>query len=87
MAVVILSHTVADYATWKPLYEQDSARRDAAGLKEVICGQKSDNPNTVYVVWETDTPEAVDQMFADPELAEKMKAAGVTSSPEVVIVK
>ena len=87
MAIVILSHTVADYATWKNIYSQDSARRDAAELKEVICGQKSDDPNKVYVVWETDAPEAIDKMFNDPELAAKLQEAGVTSKPDIVIVQ
>ncbi|MEZ5043141.1 MAG: hypothetical protein R2828_24810 [Saprospiraceae bacterium] len=85
MAVVILSHTVADYNTWKPIYDADAARRADAGFKELICGQ--DAPNSVYIVYETDTPEIIQQMFADPNLVELMKEAGVTSPPKVVIVK
>ncbi|MCH8903890.1 MAG: DUF3764 family protein [Bacteroidetes bacterium] len=87
MAVIILTHSVEDYDKWKPLYDDDRTRRDEAGLKEVICGQKSDDPKQVYVVWETDNPDSIQAMFDDPELKEKMEQAGVTSPPEITIVK
>ena len=87
MAVVILSHSVADYEAWRPHYDADKARRKEAGFKEVICGQRADDPHAVYMVFETEKPEIVHQMLADPELAETMKAAGVTSPPEVIIIK
>lgn len=87
MAIVILSHQVADYASWKPHYDGDSLRRKNAGIKDVFCGQKSDDPNLVYMIWETENPESVDQMLGDPDLAKKMQEAGVISKPEVVVVK
>ena len=87
MAIVILSHKVADYSTWKPHYDGDSARRENAGYTDVFCGQKSDDPNMVYMIWESENIESLDKMLADPELAKKMKEAGVISKPEVVIIK
>ena len=50
MSVVILSHTVADYDAWRPYYDADGARRAEAGFKEVICGQRADDPNSVYII-------------------------------------
>ena len=85
MATIILSHEVADYAAWKPHYDADSARREGAGLKELSVGHQSDNPKKVFMVWEGDA-EVVDKMLQDPDLAEKMKEAGVVSKPEVIIV-
>ena len=85
MATIIMSHDVADYATWKPVYDADSARRDDAGFRELAVGTKSDNPNSVYIIWDGDAA-IMDQMMRDPDLEAKMKEAGVTSAPEVTII-
>ena len=85
MAIIILNHEVKDFATWKPHYDGDSQRRKQAGFKEVAVGTHSDNPKMVYMIWEGD-PAAVKTMLADPELAAKMKTAGVVSAREVVVV-
>ena len=85
MSTIILSHDVKDFASWKSEYDADSARRKNAGLKELAVGTQSDNPNKVFMIWEGD-PGALDQMLHDPELKEKMEAAGVISPPEVTII-
>ena len=85
MATIIMNHDVEDYATWKPVYDADSARRDDAGFRELAVGTKSDNPNRVYIIWDGDAA-IMDQMMQDPDLTEKMKEAGVTSAPEVTII-
>ena len=60
-------------------------RRDNAGFKELAVGTQSDNPNKVYIIWEGD-PVIMDQMMQDPDLEAKMKEAGVTSKPEVIVI-
>ena len=78
MAVVVLSHPVADFKSWKTVYDGDAERRSRAGLKEVIVGQDANDPNMVYMVFETDNPGVIQQMLSDPNLAEVMKESGVT---------
>ena len=85
MAVIILSHEVKDFASWRPIYDADSARRDSAGLKEVAVGTQSDNPNKVFMIWEGD-PSNAEKMMQDPELGIKMKEAGVLGQPEITII-
>ena len=87
MAVVILSHPVADFNHWKTVYDQDAERRSGAGLKEVTVGQDSNDPNMVYMIYETSNPGVLQQMISDPNMAEAMKEAGVTGPPTVVILK
>ena len=86
MAIIILSHDVKDFDAWKPYYEADSVRLDKAGFKELVVGTQSDNPKKVFIIWEGD-PVKIDKMFQDPELVELMKEAGVTSAPEVTVIK
>ena len=85
MATIIVTHDVVDYAAWKPKYDEDSARRASQGIKELAVGSQSDNPKKVYLIWEAD-PALVEQMLQDPELAVKMKEAGVAGKPEVVVL-
>lgn len=54
MAIIILNHDVRDFASWKPIYDGDAARRENAGFREIAVGTKSDNPNKVYMIWEGD---------------------------------
>ena len=85
MATIILSHDVKDYASWKPHYEADKARRQNAGFKEIAVGTKSDDPNKVIMIWDGD-PAAIDSMLKDPDLKELMETAGVISPPEITII-
>jgi len=85
MATIILSHDVKDFASWKPHYDGDTTRRTSAGFKELAVGTHSENPNKVFMIWQGD-PVALDNMLKDPELKEKMEAAGVVSAPEVTII-
>jgi hypothetical protein len=85
MAIIIMSHEVADFATWKPIYAADAPRRTQAGFKELAVGTQADNPKKVYMIWEGD-PAAIQPMMSDPDLETKMKEAGVTSAPEVIVL-
>ena len=85
MATIILSHDVENFDSWKPYYEADSSRREEAGFKELAVGTQSDDPKKVFMIWQGD-PVKVEKMLQDPELAELMKEAGVTSVPEVTII-
>jgi hypothetical protein len=40
----------------------------------------------VYIIWETGKVDGLLKMISDPDLAEKMKEAGVTSQPEMVLL-
>lgn len=85
MATIILYHDVKDFASWKPHYEGDSPRRKNAGFREIAVGTQSGKPNRVYMIWEGD-PGKIEPMLNDPQLAEKMKEAGVISKPEVIVI-
>jgi hypothetical protein len=85
MAVIIMSHDVKDFASWKPIYDADADRRINAGFKELAVGTQADNPKKVIMIWEGD-PSPLDQMLQDPELKEKMEEAGVIGKPEFTVI-
>ena len=85
MAVVIVSHDVKDFATWKPYFDGDSTRRTNAGVKQIAVGTKSDDPHKVFMIFEGE-PKNFEAMMNDPVLEKTMKEAGVVSKPEVVVL-
>ncbi len=87
MATIIANHKVADFNSWLPYYTADEWRRKAAGLKDIKVSGKVDDPNHVYMIWETDDPEKVQKMSGDPELQKLMKESGVVSGLEIVVLK
>lgn len=82
VGTVFITHTVADYEAWRPLYDADGARRAEAGLDELGVYRASDDENLILISWQAKDGAIVQAMLADPSLAEKMKEAGVMSKPE-----
>lgn len=87
MSIIILKHKVENYKNWRLFYDQDKARRDRAGLNEIICGQRTDEPNLVYMIFESSDAGKVREMLKDPELKDLMEDAGVISKPELIILE
>ena len=81
--VAEITHTVKDYAKWRPVFDADSNNRKANGLETIVVGREIDRPNNIMTAYTvTDMQKAKD--FANsPNLKEKMKAAGVISKPDI----
>jgi hypothetical protein len=87
MATIIINHRVKDFHQWKSYYDADVKRRDAAGLQEISVGRMKEDPNNIYMIWESSNPEAAKRMAEDPELKALMEKAGVISEPEMIILE
>lgn len=80
--VMLIKHSVADYAKWKPAFDAHSPIRKENGQTDLDLLRGIDNPNLVLVVEKiTDVQKAKD--FTQlPDLKETMEKAGVNSAPE-----
>ena len=87
MPTVIISHKVENYKKWKEIYDRDEERRSQAGLREISAGQKADEPNIVYMVFEASDSNKVKEMMQDQNLKDLMDEAGVISKPELIIIE
>ena len=85
MAMVFVQHRVADFEVWKPLFEEDKDRRTGAGVRDVGVFRQAGDENMILVSFETDDPAGFMKMMGDPDLAAKMKEAGVISEPQAWI--
>lgn len=84
MVYVNVRHTVAEYEQWRPFFDQDEARRQAAGATGANQVYRDlDDPNTITIVIEWDNAENARKFLDDPALREVMQKAGVVGMPAV----
>lgn len=77
---ILVSHTVADYDTWKAAFDGHAAARKAAG----ILGHHINRDGNRVTVYLPATDRArLDAFLASDDLQATMKGAGVTSPPTV----
>jgi quinol monooxygenase YgiN len=80
MTTAIVLHRVADYDTWRPIYDGLDDARDAAGVLHHEVLRSEDDANLVIVRHDfTDRP-AAESFFASAELKQGMEAAGVDTA-------
>ncbi|MEP6749960.1 MAG: hypothetical protein ABJB86_19635 [Bacteroidota bacterium] len=78
-----ITHTVKDYAKWRPAFNSDSTARKASGLTELVVARENDKPNNILIVLNvSDIPKAK-EFAADPRLKDVMTKNGVVSKPEI----
>ena len=82
MSYVIVQHTVADYARWKPIFDADGANRQAAGSQGGQLFRSADDPNEVVMLFEWDLEQAR-QYSQREEVRAKMQEAGILDPPEI----
>jgi quinol monooxygenase YgiN len=83
MTTVIVQHSVADFDTWKPAFEEHGAVRASHGCSSVDVYRGAEDPNAVTVVMSYPTLDAAKAFTSDPSLREVMAQAGVTGPPSI----
>ena len=83
MPYLFVTHTVEEYAKWKPVFDEHGAFRKANGSKGAHVFQSADNPNEVVLLFEWANLENARQFVQSPNLREAMERAGVTGPPDV----
>jgi len=88
MTHLFMRHRIANYETWRRVFDADAARRVQAGVQDVGVFREAEDPENVLVVQKIDADVATVQamlagMMADPDLAASFAEAGVLEAPEV----
>ena len=84
MINLLIRHTIADYAKWRPGFDaHESARRTAGATGVSHVYRDVENPNQITVMAEWDNAENARKFASDPSLKAAMEEGGVTSAPEV----
>jgi len=84
--VVIVTHGVKEYDSWRKGYDADESNRKNAGFK--VWGVYADvnNPNMISIIGEFPNAAAADAFTTSPKLKEVMEKAGVVGKPDVKVL-
>ncbi len=80
-ALLAVRHNVADYAAWREVYDSAEPIRARHGCSAKAVYSAPGNDTDVFVTHEFPDVAAAQGFAADPELAAKMQASGVTGAP------
>lgn len=83
MTILAVNHDVADYDTWKRVF--DEFGKAERGVLFHRINRSVDNPNNITVVHGFENEQAARAFVADPELAAAMGRAGATTAPRIEI--
>lgn len=86
MTTVIVSHSVADFDTWKPVYDAHEGRA-ANGCQSAEVLRSTDDPNAITIVMRYPSTEQAQGFLNDASLKEAMKNAGVQGAPDIRVLE
>ncbi len=81
--ILSVAHRVADFDSWKPVFDEHGARRKAHGALGHRVLRRSDDSNTVMVLTEFGDRSQAEAFLTDPSLRAAMDRAGVEGVPEI----
>ena len=83
MIKMTVRHKVADFAKWKPVYDQHDVVRKQFGCQAADVFSNVQNPNDVMVVLQWENKEQAMKFGQSPTLKEAEERGGVVGVPEV----
>ena len=80
--LLLIRLRVADYAKWKPVFDERQSSRAQHGAKRHWVYRSTEDGNDVAISVEFPTVDQAKAYAADPALREAMARAGVSGPPE-----
>ncbi|MGA9120461.1 MAG: hypothetical protein WB699_13950 [Bacteroidota bacterium] len=84
--VVVITHEVKEYTSWRKGYDADASNRKMAGFKVMGVYADVNNPNMITVIGEFPSAAAAEAFTTSPKLKEVMENAGVIGKPDVKVL-
>lgn len=78
-------HQVRDYDQWRPAFDGHRSVREQHGCTEEAVYRGADDPNSICIVMQFPSRDAVLGFLSDPSLKTTMDSAGVVSEPVAVL--
>ena len=76
MIVKLTQDLARGFAPWKEMYFENKAELEAIGGKLIYAGSEKDNDNTMLVLIDFESPEAMKAFAVHEEMKAKRAAAG-----------
>jgi hypothetical protein len=84
--VTTISHSVKDYAAWKPVYDSAEELRKSAGIHDNLILRSLSDENMITVLGNSSSAAKFNEFMSNPGLKTAMDKAGVISKPEVKVL-
>ncbi len=81
--ILSVAHRVADFDSWKRVFDEHGASRKAHGAVGHRVLRRSDETDKVMVLTEFGDRSQAEAFLADPSLGAAMGRAGVEGAPEI----
>ena len=85
-SLLVIHHTVADYAQWRPGYDAHKSVRDAAGLSNCTVRTTIGKPTDVFIACEISDLAKAKAFTTSKSLVVAMKKAGVVGKPDFYLL-
>ena len=83
MASMFIKHRVADYARWKPVFDEHEPLRIEYGTVGHSLHRDADDPNVIIIAFRVNDLNRAKEFAASDELRSAMEQAGVQGPPEI----
>ena len=83
MGVMIVHHSVRDYAAWRPAYDAHEAARAAAGLTNGRVYRSAEDPNDILLLFDMADRQRAEEFGRSDDLRTTMQNAGVVGEPDI----
>lgn len=87
MVKLFIHHKVANYATWRPVFDGLEDDRRAAGSSGHQVFRNAADPNEIVVIETYGTLEQAQNWSQSSTIREAMQRAGVVSQPELLFLE
>ena len=84
MGVMIVHHSVRDYAGWRPAYDAHEAARTAAGLTNGRVFRSTEDPNDILILFDTSDRRRAEEFGGSEDLKSAMQNSGVIGQPKIL---
>ncbi len=83
MASMFIKHRVADYARWKPVFDEHQPLRIEYGTVGHSLHRDADDPNVIIIAFRVNDLNRAKEFAGSEELRSAMERAGVLGPPEI----
>jgi hypothetical protein len=80
-----ISHASKDFDAWKEAYDADAPTRATAGLTEVLLVRRTDDANTIGLIFGVADRAKAKAFMASDRLRQAMAGAGIVGAPEMTL--
>ena len=84
-ATLVVRHSVADYASWRPVYDRLESLRTQHGCTDQRVLAAPGDSNDLLITHDFPSVEQADAFAHDPALRAGMEQSGVVGAPRIEI--